>query len=220
MKAIRVLLADDHGLIRAGIRSLIQQLAGIEVVAEAADGREALDLIKAHRPDVVMMDIAMRGMNGIEATARISREFPDVRVVILSMYANEEYVAQAIQAGARGYLVKDAAPAELELALRAVVRGEAYLSSVVSGALVTDYLRRIRKQDSDPSDVIALTPRQREILQLIAEGKTNKEMARILHLSLKTIDTHRTQLMMRLNVHDVVGLVRYAITIGMISPDH
>lgn len=219
MKAIRVLLADDHGLMRAGIRSLIQQFAGIEVVAEAADGREALDLIKAHRPDVAMMDIAMRGMNGIEATARISREFPDVRVVILSMYANEEYVAQALQAGARGYLLKDAAPSELELALCAVVRGEVYLSSVVSGTLVTDYLRRIREQGSDSSDVIALTPRQREILQLIAEGKTNKEIARILHLSLKTIDSHRTQLMVRLNIHDVTGLVRYAIANGLIIPE-
>jgi DNA-binding NarL/FixJ family response regulator len=218
MKPIRVLLADDHGLVRAGIRSLIEQFKDMVVVAEANDGREGLELIRVHNPDVVLMDIAMKGLNGIDAAAQISRNFPGIRVVILSMYANEEYVAQALQAGANGYIMKDAATFELELALRAVMRGEMYLSPAVSSTLVTDYLRRLKTlgaTSSKEANNIALTLRQREILQLIAESKSNKEIARILGLSLNTIDNHRTQLMTRLNIHDVAGLVRYAIAIGL-----
>jgi DNA-binding NarL/FixJ family response regulator len=223
MKSIRVLLVDDHSLVRAGIRSLIAQFSGFVVVAEASDGLEALQLIKAHSPDVVVMDIAMQGLNGIEAAAQVSREFPGVRIVMLSMYANEEYVAQALQSGATGYLMKDAATFELELALRSVIRGESYLSPAVSSTLVSDYLRRVKDQEVtslNAANAVALTPRQREILQMIAKGKTNKEIARILDLSLKTIDSHRTQLMGRLNVHDVTGLVRYAIAIGLITSEN
>jgi DNA-binding NarL/FixJ family response regulator len=220
MMPIRVLLADDHRLVRAGIRSLLHQHAGVEVVAEAGDGREALELVEIHRPDVVVLDIAMQGLNGIDAAAQIGPRFPETRVIMLSMYANEEYVAQALQAGAAAYLLKDAATSELELALRSVMRGETYLSPAVSKTLVADYLRRVRGQaalEGPAARVVPLTPRQREILQLIAEGKTTKEIARTLKLSVKTIDTHRTQLMERLDIHDVAGLVRYAIAIGLIT---
>jgi DNA-binding NarL/FixJ family response regulator len=223
MKAVRVLLADDHVLVRAGIRSLIDQFDGFEVVAEASDGREALDFILTHKPDVAVMDIAMQGLNGIDASSRMVQEFPEVRVVILSMYVNEEYVTQALQAGVSGYIMKDAATSELECALRNVMRGEVYLSSTVSNALVTDYIRRMQKPIASTLNMannVMLTTRQREILQLIAESKTNKEIARILGVSLNTIDNHRTQLMGRLNIHDIAGLVRYAIAIGLVSPDN
>lgn len=223
MKSMRVLLVDDHGLVRAGIRKLIDQFDGFEVIAEASDGREALELIKTYNPDIAVMDIAMQGLNGIDAAAYITREHPGIRVVILSMYVNEEYVTQAFQAGAIGYILKDAATFELELALRSVARGEVYLSPTVSSTVVTDYMRRIRNPESvslNTANNVTLTPRQREILQLIAESKTNKEIARILDVSHNTIDNHRTQLMSRLNIHDVAGLVRYAVSIGLVSPDN
>jgi len=223
MKPTRVLLAEDHTLVRAGIRALLHNLTGIEVVAEASDGREALRVIKTYQPDVVLMDIAMAGLNGLEATARVTKEFPTVRVIILSMHSNEEYVAQALQAGAAGYLLKDAVAAELELAVTAVARGETYLSPAVSKHVIADYLRRASggapSGGEASSTATLLTPRQREILQLIAEGHSTKEMAAILHLSVKTVETHRTQLMARLDVHDVAGLVRYAIRIGLVTPD-
>src|SRR5713101_976177 len=167
MKPTRVLLVEDHTLVRAGIRALLQNLAGIEVVAEASDGREALRLIKTYQPNVVLMDIAMAGLNGLEATARVTKEIPTVRVVILSMHSNEEYVAQALHAGAAGYLLKDAVAAELELAVTAVARGETYLSPAVSKHVIADYLRRVGGREASgggelpPSD--PLTPRQREI---------------------------------------------------------
>jgi DNA-binding NarL/FixJ family response regulator len=224
MKPTRVLLAEDHTLVRAGIRALLQNLTGIQVVAEASDGREALRLIKTYQPDVVLMDIAMAGLNGLEATARVTKEFPTVRVIILSMHSNEEYVAQALRAGAAGYLLKDAVAAELELAVTAVARGKTYLSPAVSQHVIADYLRRAGGGATGgggeaPSTSALLTPRQREILQLIAEGHSTKEIASILHLSVKTVETHRTQLMARLDVHDVAGLVRYAIRIGLVTPD-
>jgi len=216
MPSIRVLLADDHALVRAGFRALAQNLAGVEVVAEAADGRDALALTKACQPDIVLMDISMTGLNGLEATARVVREFPQVRVIILSAHSSEEYVCQALRAGAAGYLLKDAGIAELELALRAVARGETYLSPAVSKHVISDYVRRV---GSEAGSLDLLTPRQREILQLIAEGKTTKEIAGLLHLSVKTVETHRTQLMDRLDIHDIAGLVRFAIRVGLIKPD-
>jgi DNA-binding NarL/FixJ family response regulator len=224
MKPTRVLLAEDHALVRAGIRALLQNLTGIEVVAEAGDGREALRLIKTYQPDLVLMDIAMAGLNGLEATARVTKEFPGVRVIVLSMHSTEEYVAQALRAGAAGYLLKDAAATELELAVTAVARGETYLSPAVSKHVIASYLRRAGGADAGgdeetPSPVALLTPRQREILQLIAEGHSTKEIAATLHLSVKTVETHRMQLMGRLDVHDVAGLVRYAIRIGLVMPD-
>jgi DNA-binding NarL/FixJ family response regulator len=223
MKPIRVLLAEDHTLVRAGIRALLQALTGVQVVAEANDGREALRLIKTYQPDVVLMDIAMTGLNGLEATARVTKEFPTVRVIILSMHSSEEYVAQALHAGAAGYLLKDAAAAELELAVKAVARGETYLSPAVSKHMITDYLRRVAGGEAGAGEGALspdpLTPRQRETLQLIAEGHSTKEIASILHLSVKTVETHRMQLMARLDIHDIAGLVRYAIRIGLVAPD-
>lgn len=216
MKKIRVLLAEDFTLVRAGIRSLLESLSDIEVVAEAGDGREALQLAKRHRPDVVLMDIAMAGMNGLEAAARIMKDSPEIRVMILSMHANEEYVWQALRAGVAGYLLKGASPAELELAVKAVARGAIYLTPAVSKQVVASYIQRV---GGGAGVLEQLTPRQREILQLIAEGRTTKAIGDILSISVKTVETHRAQLMERLDIHDVAGLVRYAIRVGLISSD-
>ena len=213
MKSIRILLADDHTLVRAGIRSLVQALPGIQVVAEAGDGREALSLIETHQPDVVLLDIAMPGLNGLEVAAQVADNFPYVRVMILSMHANEEYVLRALRAGAAGYLLKDADTAELELAIKAVTRGETYLSPAVSKH-ITEYIRRVGEEAH--STLERLTPRQREVLQLVAEGHTTQEIARMMNLSTKTVETHRTQLMERLDIHDIAGLVRYAVREGLV----
>ncbi len=214
MKPIRVLLAEDHSLVRAGFRALLQTLDGVRVVAEADDGRQALHLIETHQPDVVLMDIAMPGLNGLDATAHVARAFPYVRVIILSMHANEEYVLQALRAGAAGYLLKDADISELEVAVRAVARGETYLTPPVSKQVIADYVRRV---GCEPATSEQLTPRQREVLQLIAEGYTTREIAHALGVSVKTVETHRRQLMDRLDIHEVAGLVRYAIRIGLIQ---
>jgi DNA-binding NarL/FixJ family response regulator len=216
MNPIRVLLADNHTLVRAGLRALLRSIDGIEVVAEADDGREALHLVGTQQPDVVLMDVAMPEMNGLEATARVSKEFPSVRVIILSMHANEEYVLQALRAGAAGYVLKDSGVSELELALKSVSRGETYLSPAVSKHVVADYVRRV---GGESNSLEQLTPRQREILQLLAEGRSMKEIAQLLFISIKTVETHRAQLMERLDIHDVPGLVRYAIRIGLVTPD-
>jgi DNA-binding NarL/FixJ family response regulator len=216
VRAIRVLLADDHTLVRAGIRALLGGIEGVEVVGEASDGQETLRLVASARPDVVLLDIGMPGLNGLEVASRIARE-KSARVVILSTHSSEEYVLQALRAGASGYLVKDAAPAELELALRAVRRGETYLTSSVSKHVVEDYVRRTGGA-ADP--LAALTPRQREVLQLVAEGHATKEIASRLGISVKTAETHRTQLMERLDIHDVAGLVRFAIRVGLITPEN
>jgi DNA-binding NarL/FixJ family response regulator len=213
---IRLVIADNHTLVRAGFRSLVEDLAGVEVVGEAENGREALRLVASLSPHLVLMDIAMPELNGLEATARIAHDFPRVRVLIVSMHANEEYVYQALRAGAAGYLLKDSGTEELELAIRAIARGETYLSPAVSKYVVTDYVRRLG-EESSPLDQI--TPRQREILQLIAEGKSTKEIAEILYISTKTVETHRTQLMDRLDIHDIAGLVRYAIRVGLVLLD-
>jgi DNA-binding NarL/FixJ family response regulator len=215
-KLIRVLLADNHTLVRAGLRALLQNIEGIQVVAEAGNGREALHLIAVHQLDLVLMDIAMPEMNGLEATAQVVKDFPQVRVIILSMHANEEYVLQALRTGAIGYVLKDAGISELELAVRASVRGETYLSPAVSKHVVADYVRRV---GGESSSLEQLTSRQREILQLIAEGRTTKEIADLLYISVKTVETHRMQLMKRLDIHDVAGLVRYAIRMGLVLPD-
>ena len=214
-------MADDHVLVRAGFRALLESLEGIQIIAECSDGQEALRLIKANQPDVALLDIAMPGLNGLEVAARVSKICPNVAVLILSMHANEEYVAQALQAGAAGYLVKNAAPSELEVAIRSAARGETYLSPAVSTSVIAEYLRRVGNSDSSQLTHTKelLTTRQREILQLIAEGHTNKEMAKMLNLSVKTVETHRTQLMDRLDIHDIPGLVRYAIRIGLVPLD-
>ena len=216
MKMIRVLIADDHALVRAGFRSLLEKLDGCEVVADVGDGREALRLLEQLQPDVVLMDVKMPGLNGLEATARITRDYPNVRVVILSMYTNEEYVIQALRAGAVGYLLKDAALPELHLAVQAAVRGEMYLSPAISKRVLMDYIQLV---GGGGGMLDALTGRQREVLQLIAEGHTIKEVAQILQISVKTAEAHRTQLMERLDIHDVTGLVRFAIRVGLVTPE-
>ncbi len=217
MKSIRVILADDHELVRAGIRCLLQNLAGIEIVAEAGNGREALRLSETHCPDVVLMDILMPELNGLDATARLKEMLPNTRTVILSMNDSEEYVLQAMRAGAAGYLVKNISPSELEHAIRAVARGETYLSPAVSKHVIAGYLQRTG--GSEPTSLERLSPRQREILQLIAEGHTTKEIAQELSIAVKTVEMHRAQLMEALAIHDIAGLVRYAIRMGMITPD-
>lgn len=214
--AIRVIVADDHALFRAGIRKLLQTFAGVEVVGEAADGHEALRVTAAQRPDVVLMDIAMPDLNGVEAAARLTRDGPRPRVVILSMHAGEEHVLRAIRAGAAGYLLKDASPAELETAVRAVARGETYLSPAISRYVVEDYVRR---GGGEHSPLDRLTPRQREILQLLAEGNTAKAIAAKLGLSVKTVETHRAQLMERLEVRDLATLVRLAVRLGLVTSE-
>lgn len=213
---LRILLADDHALVRAGIRSLLQEMAGIEVVAEAGDGLEAVRLTALHQPDLVLMDVAMKNANGLEATLEIRRQFPAVKVLILSMYTNEEYVVQALRAGASGYMVKDSAPLELELAINAIKAGDTYLSPPVSRQVVESYMQRV---GGEVTPAEPLTPRQREVLQFIAEGKSTKEVAYQLKLSIKTVETHRAQIMQRLNVHDIPGLVRYAIKAGLVNLD-
>ena len=211
---LRALLADDHTLVRAGLRKLLESVPQIEVMGEADDGLELLALAERLQPQLVLMDSAMPGLNGLEATSRLTRMLPGVQVMILSMHQNAEYVRQALRNGAVAYLLKDAAPLELELALQAVLRGETYLSPAVSKGVVSDYVQRLRSDDA-PSD--ALTPRQREVLQRIAEGQSTKEIARQLNLSVKTVETHRTQLMKQLDIHEVAGLVRYALREGLVS---
>jgi DNA-binding NarL/FixJ family response regulator len=216
VRLLRVLLAEDHTLVRAGIRALLESLEGVEVIAEADDGREALRLVQAHAPDILLMDITMKEMNGLEAAARLAKEHSTTHVIILSMHADQAYVRQALQAGAAGYLLKGSDVAELELALKAVMRGDTYLSPSVSKGLVGGLLSGKAPQ-ANPLD--ALTPRQRETLQLIAEGKTTKEIAGRLDLSIKTVETHRAQLMERLNIHDVANLVKFAIRAGLVQAD-
>ena len=213
LKRIGILLVDDHPLVRAGIRTLIEKLPEVEVTGEAADGREALRMIREHQPDIVLMDIAMPGLNGLDATARISAEFPGVLVVVLSMYTDQEYVRQAIKAGAAGYLVKGSAAAELESAITTVARGEKYFTPLASRHMLEDH----PGQSVGRTLIERLTSRQREILQLIAERHNTKEIAQILSISAKTVETHRAQLMDRLGIHDVPGLVRFAIRTGLVS---
>jgi DNA-binding NarL/FixJ family response regulator len=216
MKATHVLLADDHVLVRAGIRALLEKIPNVEVVGEAASGREALEMVKTKLPNLVLMDVAMADLGGLEALSRITKDFPGVKVMILSAHANEEYVIRALRTGAAGYMLKDAATAELELAVTSVGEGKTYLSPSVSRTVIDSYLERM-------GDVVSpleqLTSRQREILQLIGEGKNTKEIASDLEISVKTVESHRLQLMERLHIHDVPGLVRFAIRTGLVSAE-
>ena len=215
---IRVILADDHTLVRAGIRALLEKLPDVEVLAEASDGREALKLAKTHEPEVILMDIAMPGLNGLEATARLFKELPKVRVIILSMHHNEEYVRRALKAGAAGYLLKKAATAELATALQRVGLGEIYLSQEISARLPKNFAWDGIADRKGPLE--QLTGRQREILQLIAEGQNTKQIAVLLKVSPKTVEYHRMKLMDCLNVHDIPRLVRLALRVGLIPPEN
>ncbi|MCW5628587.1 MAG: response regulator transcription factor [Rhodoferax sp.] len=216
MTPARVVLADDHTLVRAGLRKLLESLPEVTVVGEADDGLALLAMVQELQPELALLDIAMPGLNGLETAARLSRTAPGLRVLMLSMHQNEEYVRQALRNGAAGYMLKDAAPMELALAVRAVLRGEVYLSPSVSKGVVSDYVQRLRSEE--PSGT-GLTPRQTEVLQLIAEGHSSKEIARRLSLSVKTVETHRSQLMKQLDIHEVAGLVRFAMRNGLVSPD-
>ena len=216
MKPIRVLLADDHTILRAGLRVLLGNMPALEIVGEASSGEEALVLIETLRPDVLLCDISMPGLSGLDVAEQVARDFPGTRTIILSMHSEKQYAVRALQAGAVGYLLKDAGAAELELALRATASGGLYLSPAISRHIVADYnqMPPARTEDADP-----LTSRQREVLKLIAEGLTTKAIARRLDISAKTADTHRTQLMERLGIHDIAGLVRYAIKVGLVQAD-
>jgi DNA-binding NarL/FixJ family response regulator len=213
---IRVVLAEDHAMVRAGLTRLLAEVPGVDVVAVACDGREALTLIGQHLPDVALMDITMPGLSGLNALARVTADHPSVRVIMLSMHDNEEYVGHALKAGAAGYLLKDSDLAELELALRSVMRGGSYLTPAVSRHVIRDFTHRSIRE---PGVYERLTPRQTEIVQLIAEGHRNAAIGEILGVSEKTIETHRMQLMARLGIHDVTGLVRYAIRMGLVPAD-
>jgi DNA-binding NarL/FixJ family response regulator len=216
MSDVRLLLVDDHWLVRASLKSLLDDFKGVEVVAEASNGREALEQIAQHRPDLILMDISMPELNGVEATRRIVDQHPDTRVIVLSMHASEEHVLRALRAGASGYVLKGSAPRELELAIDAVARGQLFLSPAISRHIIEIYLNRTAEKSSALDQ---LTPRQREILQLIAEGHSSKQIAQMLDTSVKTIESHRASLMERLDIHDIAGLVRYAVRNGLVSPE-
>jgi DNA-binding NarL/FixJ family response regulator len=216
MKTIRILLADDHTLVRAGIRGLLQALSGFDVVGEAATGPEAVRLAETEKPDVILLDIGLPGLNGLEVLSQVMSTGAAIRIIIVSMHSSEEYVYRALRAGAAGYLLKEAAVSELEIAVRAVARGETYLSPAISKRVVDDYLSG---GTAAAGQLDALTPRQREILQLVAEGLTSKEVAQRLGVSYRTVEAHRTQLMKRLNLHDLAGLVRFAVRVGLIAKE-
>jgi DNA-binding NarL/FixJ family response regulator len=211
-RPFRVLLAEDHTLVRAGIRSLLESIPGLEVVGEADDGQTALRMIEQQPPDLVIMDIAMPGMSGLEAASKISETFPSVKVLILSMHNNEEFVLKALKSGAAGYLLKDASILELKFAIEAIARGEIYLSPAVSRQVVSSYVDRVNGR---PDPLSVLTPRQRQVLALIVQGFTTKEIAKELNISLSSAETHRTRLMERLDIHDIAGLVCFALQNGL-----
>lgn len=210
-RAITILLADDHSMVRQGFRRILESQPDMEIVGEAANGREALQRAGELKPDVVVMDVAMPELNGIEATRRLSEVSPRTRVLALSMHKDAVYVREILRAGARGYLLKDAIDADLLAAVRAVARGDAFLAPAIADSVLTDY----RQHVTDPIDL--LTSREREVLQLIAEGKTNKEIANDLKLSVYTVDAHRGRIMEKLNLHSTGELVRFAVRKGLID---
>jgi DNA-binding NarL/FixJ family response regulator len=213
---IRIILADDHALMRRGLRLVLEQQKDFEIVGEASDGREAVKLAETVRPDVVILDITMPNLNGIEAARQISVKQIDVSTIILSMHADESFVLRALKAGARGYLLKESAEADLINAVRVVSEGKSFFSPTVSRMLVEDYVRQMQDKDIEDSYDL-LTIRERELLQLIAEGKSNKDIANLLNLSLYTVETHRSNILGKLNLHSVPELILYAVRKGVIS---
>jgi DNA-binding NarL/FixJ family response regulator len=212
LKPNRVLLADDHALVRAGIKALLHRIEGVDVIAEAGDGHEALRLIEELQPDIVLLDVTMPGLSGLEVLEESKKQFPDVRVIILTVHDAGEYAMQALRAGAAGYLPKSAAADELQLAIEIVGRGETYVSGKVSRRTLLEY-----SKGPTEHPLARLTPRQREILTLIAEGLSTKDMGCRLNISVKTVESHRAQLMERLDIHDVATLVRYALKMGLVK---
>ncbi len=215
-KPVRILLADDHTVVRRGLRVLLESHANFSVIAEAGNGREAIEKIEENQPDVAVIDVAMPNLNGIEAARQITTRFPGVAIIILSMHSDESYVLRALRAGARGYLLKDAPEADLLRAIEAVHQGKAYFSPAISKMLVEDYVRQLQQRGEEDSYEL-LTTREREVLQLLAEGKTNKETASALGLSLHTIETHRSNILEKLNLHGTPELILYAVRKGVIS---
>lgn len=215
---MRVVLADDHQLVRAGLRALLQSFEDVQVLAECGDGHEALALVDRWQPDVLLLDVTMPGLNGLEVARRVPKSSPHTRVLILSMHTGAEYVAQALRAGVAGYLIKDSAVDELRVALDSIRAGRPYLSPAISQTVLSGFLRT-GDTPAERAQLDVLTPRQREILQLVAEGHGTREIAARLGLSVKTVESHRSQLMDRLGIHDVPGLVRFAIRVGLVSAD-
>jgi two-component system response regulator NreC len=216
MRKIRIALADDHQLMRSGLRVLLEQQPDFTVVGEASDGREAVTLVDSQKPDVLVMDIGMPNLNGIEAAAQITQAHPEISIVMLSMHSDESYVLRALKAGAKGYLLKDSAETDLIRAVHSVADSKSFFSPAVSKVLLDDYVRKLKRSGTeDPYDL--LTPREREVLQLVAEGKSNKEVASLLNLSVYTVETHRANIMEKLNLHGVPELILYAVRKGIIS---
>jgi two-component system response regulator NreC len=216
MRKIRIMLADDHKLMRGGLRVLLEQQTDLTVVGEASDGREAVTLANSLKPDVLVMDIGMPNLNGIEAASQITQGHPEISIVMLSMHSDESYVLRALRSGAKGYLLKDSAEADLIRAVHAVAGGKSFFSPAVSKVLLDDYVRKLKRSGTDdPYDL--LTPREREVLQLVAEGKSNKDVAQLLNLSVYTVETHRSNIMEKLNLRGVPDLILYAVRKGIIS---
>jgi DNA-binding NarL/FixJ family response regulator len=213
MNPVRVLIADDHALVRAGIRALVEKIEGMVVVGEAGKGSEALELVRELRPDLMLLDITMPDGGGFEVLEQVTKNYPEIKIVVLTVHEAGEYAIRALREGAAGFLPKSAASTELEQAIQTVVRGEVYISPETSRKTLLEYGRGASKRDL----LATLSPRQREVLRLIAEGKTTKQIAQLLEISVKTVETHRAQLMERLSIHDVAGLVRYAIIVGLIE---
>src|ERR1700751_4971474 len=216
MRKIRILLADDHQLMRSGIRLMLERESDLSVVGEASDGREAVALAKSMRPDVVVMDIGMANLNGIEAAQQVTQNRPEVAIVMLSMHSDESYVLRALKAGARGYLLKDSAEADLIKAVHAVAGGKSFFSPAVSKVLLDDYVRKLKRSGAEDAYDL-LTPREREILQLVAEGKSNKDVANLLNLSVYTVETHRSNIMEKLHLKGIPELILFAVRKGIIS---
>ncbi len=213
---MRILLADDHGIVRRGMRALLERERDVDVVAEAADGREALNLAIEVKPDVAIIDIGMPSLNGIDVTAQAVKQIPRLKVIILSMHADETYVLRALVAGAKAYLLKEATEEDLAPAIRAVEGGKSYFSPAISRILLEDYVRNLQQRGLEDSFTL-LTEREREVLQLLAEGRTNKEVATLLDLGLSTVETHRSNFMQKLNLHNTAEIVLYAVRKGIIN---
>jgi two-component system response regulator NreC len=213
---IRILIADDHGIVRRGLHYMLERAPGMEVAGEAADGREAVKMAESLNPDVIVMDIAMPNLNGIEATAQIVKKNPKIGVIILSVHSDETYIARALSSGAKGFLLKDSAEADLIRAVHAVSEGRPFFSPAITQTLLEDYMRRLQQQNLQDSYDL-LTDREKEILQLLAEGKSNKEVAALLELSLYTVETHRSNMMQKLNLHNTAEIVLYAVRKKIIS---